>query len=104
VKFKVFSIPGTGVGRGHRGFLVESELEVHRTFVVQRAGEPRHRNWTKNRDCLPSSTVGKLADIDPSLIVTAPRRLESGYVSDCHTAGSERIDKSTNVKNAAPNL
>ena len=39
-----------------------------------------HREWTKDRDYLPAPTVGKLADLDPAVIVSPPKGLEVGYV------------------------
>ncbi len=39
-----------------------------------------HRNWTKDREYLPAPEIGKLAEIDPALIVTPPPGLEAGYV------------------------
>jgi hypothetical protein len=39
-----------------------------------------HRNWKKDREYLAPPKIGKLADIDPALIVTPPQGLEAGYV------------------------
>jgi len=39
-----------------------------------------HRNWKKDRDYLAPPAFGKLADIDPALIVNPPPGLEVGYV------------------------
>jgi hypothetical protein len=39
-----------------------------------------HRAWPKNRNYLPPPALGKLADIDPALIVRPPKGLEAGYV------------------------
>jgi hypothetical protein len=39
-----------------------------------------HRAWTRNRNYLPPPTTGKLADLDPALIVKPPKGLEVGYV------------------------
>ncbi len=47
---------------------------------LQKRVEMLHRKWTKDRDYLPPPTVGKLADLDPALIVTPPKGLEVGYV------------------------
>jgi len=47
---------------------------------LQKRVELLHRQWTKDRDYLPPPTVGKLADLDPSVIVTPPKGLEIGYV------------------------
>ncbi len=42
--------------------------------------EKLHRHWKKDRDYLEQPRIGKLADIDPALIVTPPPGLEVGYV------------------------
>jgi hypothetical protein len=47
---------------------------------LQARVEKIHRNWKKDRDYLTPPTVGKLADIDPALIVSPPPGLEVGYV------------------------
>jgi hypothetical protein len=39
-----------------------------------------HRNWTKDRQYLPPPTSGKLAALDPAVIVTPPKGFEFGYV------------------------
>ncbi|HSQ58375.1 MAG TPA: hypothetical protein VLM40_21825, partial [Gemmata sp.] len=47
---------------------------------LQKRVEMLHRQWTKDRDYLPPPTVGKLADLDPAVLVTPPKGLEVGYV------------------------
>ncbi|MCE9567775.1 MAG: hypothetical protein K8U57_37730 [Planctomycetes bacterium] len=47
---------------------------------VQKRVELLHRQWTKEREYLPPPTVGKLADLDPAVLVTPPKGLEVGYV------------------------
>jgi hypothetical protein len=42
--------------------------------------EECHKNWTKEREYLPPPQVGKLADLDPAVLVTPPKGLEIGYV------------------------
>jgi len=42
--------------------------------------EKMHRSWPKNRDYLAPPTVGSLVDLDPALLVTPPKGMESGYV------------------------
>ena len=42
--------------------------------------EKLHRSWPKSRNYLPPPKSGKLADIDPALIVKPPKGLEVGYV------------------------
>ncbi len=39
-----------------------------------------HRSWTKDRTYLALPTTGKLAEVDPALVVKPPRGLEAGYV------------------------
>ncbi len=39
-----------------------------------------HRHWTKDREYFPPTTVGKLAEIDPAVLVTPPNGMEIGYV------------------------
>jgi len=47
---------------------------------LQKRVEMLHRQWTKDRDYLPPPTIGKLADLDPALLVTPPKGLEVGHV------------------------
>ncbi len=47
---------------------------------LQKRVERLHREWTKDREYLPPPTIGKLADLDPSVLVTPPKGLEIGYV------------------------
>ena len=47
---------------------------------MQRRVELLHRNWTKDRQYLPPPTSGKLAALDPAVIVTPPQGFEFGYV------------------------
>jgi hypothetical protein len=47
---------------------------------LQKRVEKLHQHWKKDREYLPPPTVGKLADIDPALIVTPPKGFEIGYV------------------------
>ena len=42
--------------------------------------EKLHRSWKKDRNYLPPPAIGKLADIDPALLVTPPAGMEAGYV------------------------
>jgi hypothetical protein len=48
--------------------------------VVQARVEKLHRAWTKHREYLAPPAFGKLAEIDPALIVIPPPGLEVGYV------------------------
>ena len=47
---------------------------------MQKRVELLHRNWTKERAYLPTATTGKLASLDPALLVTPPKGFEVGYV------------------------
>ena len=55
--------------------LTDAEREA-----VQKRVEMLHKSWTKDREYLPPPTVGKLADLDPAVLVTPPKGLEVGYV------------------------
>ena len=48
--------------------------------AMQARIEKLHRSWTKDREYLPPPALGKLAELDPALIVTPPKGLEVGYV------------------------
>ncbi len=52
--------------------------------------EKLHRNWKKDRDYLPPPAIGKLAEIDPALIVTPPPGLEAGYVPIVTRQGAKK--------------
>lgn len=60
--------------------LLNADLTSAEREEMQRRVEKLHRTWTKDKEYLPPPTVGKLANIDPALIVTPPRGLEVGYV------------------------
>jgi len=60
--------------------LLNSDLTKEEREEMQRRVELLHRFWTKDREYLPPPTIGKLAEIDPALIVSPPKGLEVGYV------------------------
>ena len=60
--------------------LLNADLTAAGREELQKRVEKLHRHWPKDRDYLAPPTVGKLADIDPALIVTPPKGLEAGYV------------------------
>jgi hypothetical protein len=60
--------------------LLNADLTDAERENLQKRVEKLHRHWTKDRNYLAPPTVGKLADIDPALIVMPPRGLEVGYV------------------------
>jgi hypothetical protein len=60
--------------------LQSADLTAAERETLQKRVEMLHKNWTKDREYLPPPTVGKLADLDPALLVTPPKGLEIGYV------------------------
>ena len=60
--------------------LLNADLTAAERENLQKRVEMLHRKWTRDREYLPPPTVGKLADLDPALIVTPPKGLEIGYV------------------------
>jgi hypothetical protein len=60
--------------------LLNADLTDRERESLQARVEKLHRNWKKDRDYLAPPTIGKLADVDPALIVTPPPGLEAGYV------------------------
>jgi hypothetical protein len=60
--------------------LLNADLTDEERESLQARVEKLHRNWKKDRDYLPPPAIGRLADIDPALIVTPPPGLEVGYV------------------------
>jgi len=60
--------------------LLNAGLTKQERETLQRRVEMLHKHWEKDRDYLPPPTIGKLAEIDPALIVTPPPGLEIGYV------------------------
>jgi hypothetical protein len=60
--------------------LLNADLTDEERESLQKRVEKLHRNWKKDRDYLAPPTIGKLADVDPALIVTPPPGLEAGYV------------------------
>ena len=55
--------------------MTEAEREALQKRIVL-----LHKAWTKDREYLPAPTLGKLADLDPALLVTPPKGFEVGYV------------------------
>lgn len=60
--------------------LLNADLTAAEREALQRRVELLHKSWTKDRDYLPPPTVGKLAALDPAVLVTPPKGLEVGYV------------------------
>ncbi|HRK20317.1 MAG TPA: hypothetical protein PLX06_00815 [Fimbriimonadaceae bacterium] len=57
-----------------------ADLTAVERQAIQKRVEKIHRTWTKSRDYLPPPTVGRLASLDPALMVKPPEGLEVGYV------------------------
>jgi len=60
--------------------LLNADLSVQERERLQTRVEKIHRNWKKDQDYLTPPTIGKLADMNPALLVTPPTGLEVGYV------------------------
>lgn len=60
--------------------LLNADLTPAEREALQKRVELLHRNWKKDREYLPPPTLGKLADLDPALLVAPPKGLEIGYV------------------------
>jgi hypothetical protein len=60
--------------------LLNADLTDDEREALQRRVEMLHKSWTKDADYLPPPTLGKLADLDPAVLVTPPKGLEVGYV------------------------
>ncbi|MFM9025543.1 MAG: hypothetical protein ACKON7_09425 [Planctomycetaceae bacterium] len=60
--------------------LLNADLTAAEREAMQERVEMLHRRWTKDREYLPPATVGRLADLDPAVLVTPPAGLEVGHV------------------------
>jgi hypothetical protein len=60
--------------------LLNADMTPEERESIQARVEKIHRSWKKDHQYLAPPAVGKLAAIDPALIVTPPRGLEAGYV------------------------
>lgn len=60
--------------------LLNAGLTAAERDEIQKRVELLHRTWKRNRNYLAPPRFGRLADIDPALIVTPPKGLEIGYV------------------------
>jgi hypothetical protein len=60
--------------------MLNADLTDREREAIQTRVEQLHRNWTKDREYLPRPAVGRLADLDPALLVAPPPGLEVGYV------------------------
>ena len=60
--------------------LLNADLTDAERERMQKKVEKIHHAWPKNRNYLAPPTIGKLANIDPALIMKPPKGLEIGYV------------------------
>ena len=60
--------------------ILNADLTDKEREAMQLRVEKLHKSWTKEKEYLPAPTIGKLADLDPALIVTPPKGFEVGYV------------------------
>ena len=60
--------------------ILNADLSDKEREEMQAKVEKLHRSWKKDSNYLPPPAVGKLADLDPGLLVTPPPGLEVGYV------------------------
>ncbi len=60
--------------------LLNADLSDSERAVLQARVEKLHRTWTKDREYLRPPATGRLADLDPAVIVTPPPGLEAGHV------------------------
>ena len=70
--------------------LLNANLSNKEREEIQRRVELLHRNWTKDREYLPPPMKGKLAYLDPALIVTPPKGMEVGFVPIVTQQGLEK--------------
>ena len=75
--------------------LLNADLTDLEREAMQARVEKLHRNWTKNRDYLAPPKIGKLAELDPAVIVTPPKGMEAGYVP---IATRQELDKRALLK------
>jgi hypothetical protein len=60
--------------------LLNADMTAQEREALQARVEKLHRSWKKDRDYLAPPAFGKLAELDPALVVTPPPGLEAGYV------------------------
>jgi hypothetical protein len=60
--------------------ILNADLTDKEREAMQLRVEKLHKSWTKEKEYLPAPTIGKLADIDPALVVMPPKGFEVGYV------------------------
>lgn len=60
--------------------LLHADLTDAEREALQKRVELLHKNWTMDREYLPPPTIGRLAELDPAVLVAPPKGLEIGYV------------------------
>ncbi|MEO1625721.1 MAG: sialate O-acetylesterase, partial [Bacteroidota bacterium] len=60
--------------------IVNANLTESQREVLQQRAELLHKHWTSDQEYLAPPSTGKLASIDPGLIVSPPEGMEIGYV------------------------
>lgn len=60
--------------------LLNADMTAIERENLQKRVEMLHRNWTIDREYLPPPATGKLAELDPAVLVTPPKGMEIGYV------------------------
>lgn len=60
--------------------MLNADLTDQEREAMQKRVELLHRHWTRDREYLAPPERGKLAELDPALVVTPPPGLEVGYV------------------------
>ncbi|MCC7376915.1 MAG: hypothetical protein IT581_19810 [Verrucomicrobiales bacterium] len=60
--------------------LLNADLTAEERERLQSRVEKLQRKWTKDREYLPPPASGRLADLDPALLVTPPPGMEAGFV------------------------
>lgn len=60
--------------------LLNADLTPREREEMQRRVEKIHRQWTKDKACLALPSTGRLASLDPAVLVRPPKGMEAGYV------------------------
>lgn len=71
--------------------LLNADLTDAEREALQTRAEKLHRVWKRDREYLPPPAIGKLAELDPALIVTPPPGMESGYVPIVTRQGPDQL-------------
>lgn len=60
--------------------LQAADLTAEQRARLQEVVEKIHREWTAEKRYMPPPRMGSLAELDPALLVSPPKGLETGYV------------------------